>query len=75
MPYPLQNHLRFVDRATVGQVLKELAKQPGAFQTMEEWMLQYFGPTLCEKFFFPFHDLYTAGLYKTMCPLFTRLKA
>ena len=69
VPYPLQNHLRFMDKATVGQVLKELAKQPtGSFQTMEEWMLQYFGPTLCEKFFFPFHDLYTAGLYKTIAP-------
>lgn len=68
VPYPLQNHLRFMDRATVGQVLKELARQPGAFQTMEEWMLQYFGPTLCEKFFYPFHDLYTAGLYKTIAP-------
>jgi protoporphyrinogen oxidase len=35
---------------------------------MSEWMEQYFGPTLCEQFFYPFHELYTAGLYKTIAP-------
>ncbi len=68
VPYPLQNHLRFLDRATVGQVLKELTKTPGNFHTMAEWMEQYFGPTLCQLFFYPFHDRYTAGLYKTIAP-------
>jgi protoporphyrinogen oxidase len=68
VPYPLQNHLRFLDRPTVGEVLKDLARTPGSFQTMEEWMREYFGPTLCEMFFYPFHDLYTAGLYKTIAP-------
>jgi protoporphyrinogen oxidase len=68
VPYPLQNHLRFLDKATVSQVLKELANANGSFTTMEEWMTTYFGPTLCELFFYPFHDLYTAGLYKTIAP-------
>jgi protoporphyrinogen oxidase len=68
VPYPLQNHLRYLDRATVGKVLKDLTKTPGTFSTMEEWMREYFGPTLCELFFYPFHDLYTAGLYKTIAP-------
>ncbi|MCX7910924.1 MAG: protoporphyrinogen oxidase-like protein, partial [Endomicrobia bacterium] len=27
-----------------------------------------FGKTLCELFFFPFHELYTAGLYKEIAP-------
>lgn len=68
VPYPLQNHLRFLDRPMVGQILKELTKTPGSFRTMAEWMEQYFGPTLCQQFFYPFHDLYTAGLYKTIAP-------
>jgi protoporphyrinogen oxidase len=69
VPYPLQNHLRFLDKQTVSQVLKELSNTNGAnFKTMEEWMTTYFGPTLCKLFFYPFHDLYTAGLYKTIAP-------
>jgi protoporphyrinogen oxidase len=68
IPYPLQNHLRYLDKPIIGQVLRELARTPGPFQTMEEWMAEYFGPTLCELFFYPFHDLYTAGLYKTIAP-------
>ena len=31
-------------------------------------MKQYFGPTLCEIFFYPFHELYTAGLYQKISP-------
>ncbi|MFN8446335.1 MAG: hypothetical protein U0175_36425 [Caldilineaceae bacterium] len=68
VPYPLQNHLRYLGTDVVRQALKELVKEPGKFHTMEEWMREYFGPTLCRLFFFPFHDLYTAGLYKTIAP-------
>ena len=50
------------------QVLKELVNPAGEFKTMAEWMTQSFGPTLCRLFFNPFHDLYTAGLYKTIAP-------
>ena len=68
VPYPIQNHLRFLGTEVVGNVLKELVRQPGSFQTMKEWMEQSFGPTLCDLFFFPFHDLYTAGLYTEIQP-------
>ena len=68
VPYPIQNHLRYLGSDTVRQVLKELVEQPGDFSTMAEWMEQSFGPTLCWLFFNPFHDLYTAGLYKVIAP-------
>lgn len=69
VPYPIQNHLRFLGSDVVGQVLKELVKPAaGPFRTMKEWMEQSFGPTLCEMFFFPFHELYTAGLYDRIEP-------
>lgn len=68
VPYPIQNHLRYLGSDTVRQVLKELVEQPGDFSTMAEWMEQSFGPTLCRLFFNPFHDLYTAGLYKVIAP-------
>ena len=36
--------------------------------TMKEWLESSFGATLCEYFFFPFHDLYTDGLYDSIAP-------
>lgn len=68
VPYPLQNHLRFLGPEVAGEALKELATPANGFRTMEEWLLGSFGPTLCELFFTPFHDLYTAGLYKEIAP-------
>lgn len=68
VPYPIQNHLRFLGPETAQQVLKELVKQPASFETMEQWLEQSFGPTMCRLFFYPFHDLYTAGLYKEIAP-------
>ena len=35
---------------------------------MADWLQANFGPTLCELFFEPFHELYTAGLYKKIAP-------
>ena len=68
VPYPLQNHLRFLGSETAGQALKELVKPGRPFQTMKEWLTESFGPTLGELFFYPFHDLYTAGLYEKIAP-------
>jgi len=68
VPYPLQNHLRFLDREIIVRALTEMAQQQGAFESMKEWMAKSFGSTLCELFFYPFHDLYTAGLYDRIAP-------
>jgi hypothetical protein len=35
---------------------------------MAEWLRHYFGPTLYEKFFGPFHALYTAQLHERIAP-------
>lgn len=67
-PYPLQNHLRYLEPALVVQALKELAEPSGKMDTMADWLHSSFGPTLCDLFFYPFHDLYTAGLYKEIAP-------
>jgi protoporphyrinogen oxidase len=66
--YPLQNHLRFLGCEIAIQAITEMARPQGSFQTMREWLERSFGPTLCQKFFFPFHDLYTAGLYTRIVP-------
>ena len=68
VPYPLQNHLRSLGPEMVEQVLKELVQPRQPFQTMKEWLEQSFGPTLCREFFYSFHELYTAGLYKQIAP-------
>jgi len=36
--------------------------------TMAEWLREHFGPTLYEKFFGPFHALYTAQLHERIAP-------
>ena len=66
--YPIQNNLKDLPPEFACQALVEMSRPPGAFRTMKDWMVQYFGPALCEKFFFPFHQLYTAGLYETIAP-------
>lgn len=68
VPYPLQNHLRFLDQGIAGNALAEMAAQKLPYRTMKEWMAQSFGATLCERFFYPFHELYTAGLYHRIAP-------
>jgi protoporphyrinogen oxidase len=35
---------------------------------MEDWLGASFGPTLCDLFFYPFHKLYTAGLWDRIGP-------
>ncbi len=66
--YPIQNNLRQLPTGFACQALVEMSRSPGPFLTMKDWLLQYFGPSLCEKFFFPFHHLYTAGLYQSIAP-------
>jgi protoporphyrinogen oxidase len=66
--YPIQNNLKDLPAEVACKALVEMSKGGGPFRTMKDWQFQYFGPTLCEKFFFPFHQLYTAGLYETIAP-------
>lgn len=68
VPYPLQNNLRYFDNQTIASVIQEIPSVKSTSKTMEEWLRNHFGPTLCRIFFFPFHKLYTANLYKTIAP-------
>jgi len=68
IPYPLQNHLRFLDEAIASKAIREMSGSDDHFRTMKDWLSQHFGPTLCKMFFYPFHELYTAGLYKKIAP-------
>jgi protoporphyrinogen oxidase len=68
VPYPIQNFLQSLDAQTAAQALAEMASPFSASKTMEDWLKSSFGSTLCELFFYPFHELYTAGLYKKISP-------
>lgn len=69
VPYPLQNHLFYLPDDIRNKALDEIIKSENKeVNTMEEWLEVNFGKTLCELFFFPFHELYTAGLYKKIAP-------
>lgn len=71
VPFPLQNHLAFLPKEVAAKALEEVVANAGAPKpctTMAQWLEQVFGPTLCELFFFPFHELYTAGLFRSIAP-------
>lgn len=68
IPYPLQDHIDLLKFETTAKIRHELEGARGYGRTMKEWLLNNFGPTLCDVFFFPFHDLYTASLYSEIAP-------
>jgi len=72
VPYPIQNHLYFLPEEIREKILKEILqnydKNINTVSTMADWLELNFGETLCELFFFPFHEIYTAGLYKEIAP-------
>ncbi|MCS7228074.1 MAG: FAD-dependent oxidoreductase, partial [Endomicrobia bacterium] len=69
IPYPIQNHLFYLPKDIRKKVLNEIINsEEKETTTMAEWLEVNFGKTLCELFFFPFHELYTAGLYKEIAP-------
>lgn len=68
VPYPIQNNLCFMGNDIASKALAEMMLPSGVIRTMKDWLLQCFGSTLCEKFFFPFHSLYTADLYDKIAP-------
>lgn len=68
IPYPIQDHLSFLDPQTSDKVNRDIGLATGSGSTMREWLVNTFGRTLCEMFFFPFHEKYTAGLYHEIAP-------
>ena len=66
--FPLQNNLRALSHQLIAKALPELAEPNGTGRTTKEWLAHQFGKTLCDLFFFPFHQLYTAGLYDRIAP-------
>lgn len=69
IPYPIQNNLRYFPKNIASRIYKDLIRvQSEPVKTMEKWIYQTFGHTLANLFFIPFHNLYTAGLYKRIAP-------
>ncbi len=66
-PYPIQNHCELLPTEPNNTSLKS-NRLIVAEGTLHEWMLQRFGTTLCDLFFFPFHERYTCGLYRLVAP-------
>jgi len=69
VPYPLQNHLSYLPKDIAKKALDEIRKDDNrTVSTLADWLELNFGKTLCELFFFPFHQLYTAGLFTKIAP-------
>lgn len=71
VPYPIQNHLSYLGPDTAMQALREMCVTHSgdhSAATMADWLQTNFGPTLCQIFFDPFHELYTAGLWRDLAP-------
>lgn len=68
VPYPLQNHLRYLDTALAVAALGEMSRPVATGNTLADWLTGNFGDTLSRLFFTPFHELYTAGLYQRIAP-------
>lgn len=70
VPYPIQNNLHSLDKKIANEALHQLLEQKtdSKIETFEHWLKASFGETLCNLFFYPFHDLYTAKLYKQIIP-------
>jgi protoporphyrinogen oxidase len=70
VPYPIQDNLFALPKELREAALAEILNpdRDGPADTMAGWMEQQFGPTLCRIFFEPFHDRYTAGLFREIAP-------
>lgn len=69
VPYPLQNHLRYLSNGMAADALADLLRTPNRpVRTMRDWLQCHFGETLCDLFFGSFHELYTAGLWCEIAP-------
>lgn len=71
VPYPLQNHLRYLGPELATHSLHEMIEASTArhkVTTLANWLRASFGETLCDLFFGPFHQMYTAGLWEKIAP-------
>ncbi|MEA1928421.1 MAG: protoporphyrinogen oxidase-like protein [Candidatus Auribacterota bacterium] len=69
VPYPIQNHLSYLGEDQARDIIREINSAGEEIpRTMNEWLLKNFGPILGKLFFGPFHEMYTAGLYKKIAP-------
>ncbi len=69
VPYPIQNNLAYLGKDIASKAISEISNAPKRVPvTMEEWLEINFGKTLTDKFFAPFHELYTAGLWTKIAP-------
>ncbi|MFC1840469.1 FAD-dependent oxidoreductase [Thermodesulfobacteriota bacterium] len=69
IPYPVQNHLGFLGHELSHKIFSEISENNrNDEKTLKTWLMKYFGQTLCDLFFFPFHELYTAGLFSNIAP-------
>jgi protoporphyrinogen oxidase len=69
VPYPIQNHLGYLDKEIAKKALDEIMIAPkGNPKTMSDWLEQSFGQILTQLFFAPFHEKYTAGLWTRIAP-------
>ncbi len=72
--YPIQAHLDSLAPELARRAADEIAarrtsaNETANTRTMKEWLVASFGPSLCDAFFFPFHERYTAGLYESIAP-------
>jgi protoporphyrinogen oxidase len=68
--FPIQHHLYELGSDVARAALSEIRASQGSDEarTMAAWLEARFGPMLCERFFAPFHDAYTAGLWRTIAP-------
>lgn len=69
--YPIQNNLYALGERLASKAVEEIihnSKRNFEGLTMSDWLRHYFGETLNNIFFAPFHERYTAGLYKNIAP-------
>jgi protoporphyrinogen oxidase len=70
VPYPIQDNLFALPKEIRDAALAEILDggTVDANGTMAGWLRQQFGETLDDIFFAPFHDRYTAGLFREIAP-------